>query len=923
MSDARGSNGFPARVMGVLVEHPFAALIVAVTVAAALGSFVPRLRTDVSPTTLMIAGDEQLPVYEEAKRQFGSDDLTIVVVKADDIFSPGPLRTIELLSDELFGLEGVVRVDSLSTVNDVKGDDEWLTTDRLMRDGVPEDETGLEALRSDALANPLISANLVSPDTRAAGILVYTEPDAGDSGFDERFSDRVDELVAAAASESGLEVYQIGRPYTQALLGRTILHDQTRIVPYAVVVIAVILALTFRGLHVVVVSGTARVLSIVWAMGLMAVLDYPVTLLTALIPLLLIIVGFTEDVHFVSEYYEKLREGLAKRDAIRAAGEQISTPLLVTSFTTAVGFASLSLSDIVILGQLGRVAALAFTSSYFVTLLVVPALLWFWPGTGRRFALAEADQESDRLGVVLRGLGGFVVSHRRAIFIGAAVVFAAGAAGTAAIRVDNDAVGFFRPDSELRKRIDDVDAVLTGSSMFYVTVDVAEGGNAAASAVQRQVAELQSEIDAIPGVSRTISAADYIRLVHREMNGGADEMFVVPDSDELIAQYLVLLHPADLEKQLSYDRRSTAIIVRHNVNDTKRFAALLDRIRGLAGRTLSPSLRFNTTSEGILQARAADRLAVGMATGMAYTIAIVAVVCSLFFLSLRVGLLSLIPNLLPIAVVFGVMGVLDVPLSAGTAMIATVAIGIAVDDTVHYMARNSMELDFRHDPVEAMQYTLASEGRAIVATSIALACGFLVLLASSFVPLMYLGALASLVMVVALACDLTLTPALLTSTSLVTLWNLVGMKLDGDVVEKVPLFRGFSRWEARKIVSLGRLTMAESGRTLIREGDPDDGVMYVLLSGRLKVESGDGSSRTTLADLSAGDLFGEVAAADRGRRSADVIAEEDCEVLELSTEDLERISRRFPRTALKLFGNLSRILSGRLRATTRAAVGAA
>jgi CRP-like cAMP-binding protein len=234
-----------------------------------------------------------------------------------------------------------------------------------------------------------------------------------------------------------------------------------------------------------------------------------------------------------------------------------------------------------------------------------------------------------------------------------------------------------------------------------------------------------------------------------------------------------------------------------------------------------------------------------------------------------------------------------------------------------------MELDLRHDPVGAMHHTLASEGRAIVATSIALACGFLVLLASSFVPLMHLGALASMVMLVALACDLTLTPALLMSTSLVTLWNLVGMKLHGDVIEKVPLFRDFSRWEARKIVSLGRLTTATSGRTLVHEGDADDGAMYVLLSGRLRGESGGGAGRTVLAELSAGDLFGEMAAADHGRRSADVIAEGDCEVLQLSTEDLERISRRFPRTALKLFGNLSRILSGRLRATSRAAAGAA
>jgi len=315
----------------------------------------------------------------------------------------------------------------------------------------------------------------------------------------------------------------------------------------------------------------------------------------------------------------------------------------------------------------------------------------------------------------------------------------------------------------------------------------------------------------------------------------------------------------------------------------------------------------------VLIARSADFLALNMITSLSYTLAVVTIACSLFFMSWKAGLLSLVPNIVPIVFVFGCMNILSIPINVGTAMVAAIAIGIAVDDTIHYMARNSLELERHHDQLIAMRRTLASEGRAILATSLALAGGFAAMTFGSYVPIAQFGGLSATVIVVALVADLTLTPTLMLSTRLTTLWDVVALKLNADICEIAPLFRGMNRWEARKVVLLGRLERLATGAYAVRAGERDERAMYVVLTGSLRVERPGGAGDRVLAKLGAGQVFGEMALVDKRERSADVVAEKETEVLRLDADDLERLRRRFPRTALKLFENLSRILSERLR----------
>jgi predicted RND superfamily exporter protein len=906
------------RLVSLVVAAPGLSIALAIALTAAFVTQIPKLTVNVSPRLLMVGDDPAVQFYEETKTRFGRDELTMIVFNAPDVFVSEVLNSIARISDNVRDLPEVVRVESLATVNNIRADGDFVSTGPLVRGADLNKSEDIARIRKDALRNPILVGKIVADDARCTAVLVYSESDSDDLDFSKRFSAEIDELIAGETNRTGLEIYQVGRPYRQAVQGLTLIADQVTIWPYGGLVILLVLIVVFRSPVAVLIPIVARLVTIVWAVGLMAAFGYPISMLSAMIPLLLISVGITEDVHIVSEFRHRIADGSDKREAIAMALETIATPLLVTSFTTGVGFASLSLSRITILHQLGVIAALGFVASFVVTILVVPALLRFAP-TPR----VSSEHDDARPGVVLSALlaiSSLALRRRRLLFGTTAALFVLSAAGLPRITVDNDIMGFFREGSEIRRRVQDIHENLAGIQIFYIVVDTGEESGALEPDVLERIAGLQTFLAGVDKVDETLTITDFLMTVNREMHGGGQEHLVLPDSASLGAQYLVLLHPGDIDRYIDYNNSAANILVRHNITSTNEISQLIDTIERYADEHMG-SLEVTLTSETILTTRAADELSASMVTGMGFTIVIVALVCALFFMSMRAALLSLVPNLLPIAVVFGVVGWLGIPVSVGIAMVAAIAIGIAVDDTVHYMSRNSLELDRHHDPERAMIATVIAEGRVIAATSFALAGGFLVFTLSSFVPLAYFGLLSAITMVIALACDLTLTPALMASTRLVTLWNVVGMKLGGDICTIAPLFKGLTRWEARKVVLLGAIRESSAGSPVVRQGDEEDTRrMYLVLSGQLRVCPTGGDGNQVLANLGPGAVFGEMSIVDGLERSADVIADTDSEVLVLSADDLLGLERRFPRTALKLHRNLTTILTERLRITTTSLV---
>jgi hypothetical protein len=294
--------------------------------------------------------------------------------------------------------------------------------------------------------------------------------------------------------------------------------------------------------------------------------------------------------------------------------------------------------------------------------------------------------------------------------------------------------------------------------------------------------------------------------------------------------------------------------------------------------------------------RTAESIVSGQVQSLAMALVAIFVVLALMFLSMRIGLLAVIPNVLPVVFFFGVLGWFGIYLNLGTSLIAATSLGLAIDSTIHYMARFNRELQGETDQTAAVQRALRSVGAPILYTTSALLLGFLVFGLSSFVPIRDFGLLTGVTLAVSLVANLALLPALLATTKIITLWDLVGVRLGEEPTRTIPMFEGLRPSQARVVVLMGEVRRFAPGEHVIRQGE-EGNEMYVLLNGRAKVLIGKDGAKQAVADLERGDVCGEMGLVRHNLRGADVVAASAVEVLAVNERFLQRIQRRYPRIA--------------------------
>ncbi|MBT9537418.1 MAG: cyclic nucleotide-binding domain-containing protein, partial [Nitrospirae bacterium] len=321
------------------------------------------------------------------------------------------------------------------------------------------------------------------------------------------------------------------------------------------------------------------------------------------------------------------------------------------------------------------------------------------------------------------------------------------------------------------------------------------------------------------------------------------------------------------------------------------------------------------TGEGVLIADAAENFISGQLTSLISTAVMIAAIMAFLFMSWKAGLIVLIPNLLPVTIFFGLMGIAGIPLNAGTVMVAAVTIGIAVDDTTVFMVLYNQNLKKYGDEKRALEDTLLAEIRPIFISSVSLAVGFGTLIFSNFVPIAQFGALSAFVMIVAFGTELFITPLTLSSVRLITLWDVIGLALRDRLIKQSLLLQGLSKFQIRRLILMAHMRDAKAGEQIIREGDAGD-KMYLVVDGEMSVSKAVNGERKAIAKLESGDVFGEIALVSSQPRTADVFAVTDAKLLSLDWKTLERLRRLSPFITSKLFLNISKILGNRLIETT-------
>ena len=912
----------------LLVRFPRTVVLAYLAATVLLGVAALHVRIEGSIESILPRHDPAVRYYADIRTAFGSDDIGVVGVRAPDLFSAPTLTKIARVTDRLAAIEGVERVLSLTNTVDPAAD---VFDPPKLLPNIPPAAEDIAALKAKLAVTPLYANNLVAPDGRGAAINVVfrnlTDAEYADLRIDEHIAD----ILAAEAGPE--EFFYTGASRVKQAAVRLMRQDLLRFTPLALICVLLILWFSFRRVRAVILPLFTVVIAVVWTLGVMGLIGKPISLGTSMLPPLLLVIGSAQAMHMIAAYYEQIA---ARRDpptAVVRAVHQVWEPMLISAFTTAVGFGALMISQITAIWDLGLLAVLGLVFLTMTSLGYLPAALVLWSRYG---GSTRETAPSPRLEQLMARFGAQAYAARGVVLTVAALIALIALVGSARILVDSDFLTYFDRSSDVRRNHEVINQEIVGSNPFYLIVEGGAPGAMKRWEVLKKVKDLQAFVSTLPGVTGSISVVDYLELLEKGLNkSGADDILVDENGKVIEAAQpqtfwenpanlppvlnLIAGSPSTFKAVVSPDFSRANIVVRSKVSGSRQIEDMLARIRQHVAETFPADLRVVPTGNLVLITGTSSGIVFDQIKSVSLALLVIFAVMALMLLSARVGLLAILPNVLAITVFFGILGWSGVFLNLGTSLIATIALGIAVDSSVHYMWRLSRELRGESDQAAAIQRTMRAVGGPMLYTALALAGGFLTFAGSGFPIIRNFGILTSVTLATAFGANLLVLPALLATTKIITLWDLVGVKLGQDPTRTIPLLRGLRPAQARIVVLMGELRRFPPGAEIVRRGEQGN-EMFVIVNGSTEVWVGNGAERRQVAELRRGDVFGEMALVRQYERSADVVAKQAVEVLTVDERFLQRIQRRYPRIAARVFLNLTRILSDRLQRMNEALV---
>jgi predicted RND superfamily exporter protein len=895
------------RLYRAVTGHPWIVIAFVAAITVGFGVFAMRVRIDSSVEALLDHDDPETRYYDEVKETFGTEEVDVVALVTDDVFTPATLTKIKDLSDRLLKIRGVADVTSLATVRRLTVTPEGSVDTSPLMEAVPDDAAGIARLKQLVYENPLFVNNLVGTDGTAAALAI-TYDEMSDAAFAASgIHAQVERLVAEAQGPERL--YLTGTPTLKTKAAVLMKDDLLTFMPLIAVVVTVVLLVSFRTLRGVLLPLATIGTGMVWTLGFMGYLDAPISIGTLVLPPLVMAVGSAYATHIVSRYYEEGESHDSPAEVAFRIIRHLGLPVFVTAFTTVLGFASLLTYHLTAIRHLGTFSVFGVSALFTLALFFTSAVLALLARPRTRPAATEA--EAPWLRAILDATAHFDVRHRRAIIVVSVIMLVVFGAGVPSVRVETDFVSYFPEGSPVREASRVITERLGGSMPFLVVIDGPEENAITRLDALQRIAALQDFIARLPGVDQTTSIVDYVKLLHRVFHDNDPAYYGLPDTNAAVQQYLLLLDPSIIATVVSGDYARAAIIVRSHISGSTALAETVAKIRRFAADAFPVEFSVHPTGTAVLLNRTSDDLSQGQMQSLALAMAVVFSIMSLMFLSFRFGLVAMVPNLIPIVIFFGLLGWTDTPLSISTVVIASIALGLGVDEAIHLMSEFNHAIHDNPDQERAVLIAMQTVGPPVIYTTGALFFGFLVPAWSNFVPVRQFGILSSLNVATSLLADLLLLPALLVTTRFVTLWDVLAIKLGGAPHETIPLFHGLRPGQARVAALMGVLRTVEPGQKIVGRGEPGDS-MYVLIRGRAEARNTIDGRVVVLASMERGDVIGEMGLLRKQPRSADVVALEPTELLVVNDRFLRVLRQRFPRIASTVFFNLTHILSNRL-----------
>lgn len=711
--------------------------------------------------TMFSEDNPQLEAFDNIQNNYTKTDSVFFVIKphTGDMFSPRSLQLLSELTDAGWTLPHSIRVDSIANFQHSRAVGDELIVEPVLEDSEKVTPEVSARIKDIVLNEPQLAGKVISLDGKVGGVNVMIN-------LPENASRELDEVGSAAramrdefqAKYPDYDFYLTGIAYVNFAMELLMEDDMRTLIPIMTVVVFGVLLLMLRSFTGTIATLFVVSFSIVTAMGVVGWLGYFLTGPSGSASTIILTMAVADCVHILVTYYFYLRQGETKKEAMTHSLKINLQPVFLTSLTTAIGFLTMNFSDVPPFGDLGNIVAIGVLMAFIFSITFLPAIVMILPGR-----IPKQDQNR---GHSIEPFTEFVIRQRTKLLWGTALVSLLAMAFIPRNEIDDDFVKFMKQGVEAREASDFASKNLSGFyAMEYSIASDSEEGIYDPHFL-RQIDRFSSWLQSQPEVAQVTTISDVFKRLNKNMHGDDESWYRLPTDKQLSAQYLLLYEMSlpfglDLNNQVNFDKTATRIIVTLKDQSTKQMLALENKYENWLKQNM-PDLKYSAASTTLMFSHIGITNAKSMLIGTTLALLLISLILVVAFKSPKLGLLSVIPNLMPAALAFGVWAIISGQVGMSLTVAIGMTMGIVVDNTVHFLSKYlRARREQGYSAEQAVRFAFSNVGVALLVTNFVLIAGFLVLAQSNFTLNSSMGSFTALTFFLALVVDFLFLPPLL------------------------------------------------------------------------------------------------------------------------------------------------------------------
>jgi predicted RND superfamily exporter protein len=757
--------GFVTRICDLIKNNTKTSFILSIIFIATLAPGLQFFAEKYDVRIWFRETDPLIKTLNSFERQFGNDESVVVVLYAPDgVFKSGPSTAIREITEEMWKVPEVIRVESLSNYNYSYAIDDDIIVEPFFRE-VGEDLTDdyLKERKKIALAHKVMPNYLVSEDGKAAMIFARLVPTLDDSPDYEVIVGKTKELVDRYKDRDDIELHVIGEAAVNDAFRSVANADAAIFLPSLFALIILFLLFTFRSFVAMLFPLGVTIISLVTTFGTAFYMGHTYNNILSILPAILIAISIADSVHILVTYFNFLGGGMEQKEAAYYALHKNLIPTFLTSVSTMIGFFSLTMTELVPVRQLGILAGIGCFYAWLTTIFFMCPMLFWIPFKVPQHFKSLTGKSEDGVHPKAMQLVELIDRHKGKLLVMMAFLAVISLGLATKININSNPYEYFNARQDIRKANDFVKEVFGGNTGPEFVIDSGKEEGIKDPAFLRKVEAFKNKVDALPYVNKTVDIIDIVKDMNKNLYGGKESEYRLPDTQEQVAEQLFLYSMSlpqgmDLNNRMTLKKDKMRMSILWSINDTRGWLKHIDELEKM-GKDMG--LNIKATGKFYLFQRMMDYVVLTFAKSMTMAMLLVALLMILIFKSIKIGLISLIPNVLPLILGGAVMVIANVDLNIGSALVFSVCLGIAVDDTIHFLS-NYYRLKKEGLPEKEIMGTIFTyTGSALVVTTVILSSGFGIYYFGDFVPNENFGMLCAFVLTGALLIDMFFLPALL------------------------------------------------------------------------------------------------------------------------------------------------------------------